>query len=136
MKHLLYLFFSVLLLAGCRDKKGNDPAPKTPAEAVAGLYTMTSITSNGRTVSLPFSGNGVSMSGSINVVAVSGKSEDANMNITFKATGSPDTVGDGPVQVKAAGQGYELFDNGQKIGTVQGNTLSITDDGNTIVAKK
>ena len=56
MKQLLYFLFGLLVLAGCKDKKGDDPSPKSPAEAIAGLYTMTSITSSGQTVSLPFSG--------------------------------------------------------------------------------
>lgn len=136
MKHLLYFLCGLLLLAGCSKDKKDDPAPKSPAEAVAGRYTMTSTTSNGQTVLLPFVNNGVALSGTINVVAVSGKPDETTMTITLKLTGSPDTVGEGPVQVKAAGTGYELFDSGQKVGSVQGNTLTLVDGGDVIVAKK
>lgn len=135
MKHLLYFVFGLLLLTGC-SKKSDDPTPTPPAQAVAGLYTMTSITSGGTTIGLPFAANGVNMSGTINVVVVAGKQDEANMTITLKVTGSPDSTGSGVVQVKAASKGYELFDNGQKVGTVDGNTLTLTDNGDVIVAKK
>jgi hypothetical protein len=136
MKHLFYFVFGLLLLAGCSKDKQDDPTPKSPAEAIAGLYTMSSITSSGTIIALPFSGNGVNMSGTINVAVVAGKQDETNMTITLKITGSPDSTGDGPVQVKAAGTGYDLFDNGQKMGTVVGNTLTLTDGGDVIVAKK
>jgi hypothetical protein len=136
MKHLLYFVFGLLLLASCSKDKKDDPTPKTPAEAIAGLYTMTSITSSSTTIAMPFAGNGVNMSGTINVAVVASKQDETNMTITLKITGSPDTTGDGPVQVKAAGTGYDLFDNGQKMGTVQGNTLTLTDGSDVIVAKK
>jgi hypothetical protein len=136
MKHLFYFVFGLLLLAGCSKDKQDDPTPKSPAEAIAGLYTMSSITSSGTIIPLPFSGNGVNMSGTINVAVVAGKQDETNMTITLKITGSPDSTGDGPVQVKAAGTGYDLFDNGQKMGTVVGNTLTLTDGGDVIVAKK
>ncbi len=136
MKHLFYFMFGLLLLTGCGKDKKDDPTPKTPAEAVAGLYTMSSVTSGGTTIPLPYAANGVNMSGTVNVVVVAGKQDETNMTITLKITGSPDTGGGGPVQVKAAGTGYELFDSGQKIGTVQGNTLTLTDDDTIIVAKK
>jgi hypothetical protein len=136
MKHLFYFVFGLLLLAGCSKDKQDDPTPKSPAEAIAGLYTMSSITSSGTTIALPFAGNGVNMSGTINVAVVAGKQDETNLTITLKITGSPDSTGDGPVQVKAAGTGYDLFDNGQKMGTVVGNTLTLTDGGDVIVAKK
>lgn len=135
MKHLLYFVFGLLLLAGC-SKKSDDPTPTAPAQAVVGLYTLSSITSNGTTVPLPFSANGVSMSGTINMAVVAGKQDEATMTITLKVTGSPDTVESGVVQVKAASKGYELFDSGKKVGTVDGNTVTLTIDGDIIVAKK
>jgi hypothetical protein len=135
MKHLLYFVFGLLLLAGC-SKKSEDPTPTTPTQAVAGLYTMSSITTNGQTIPMPFAANGLAMSGTINMVVVAGKQDESTMTITLKVTGSPDTTGSGVVQVKAAGNGYELFDNGQKMGTITGNTLTITDNGDVIVAKK
>jgi hypothetical protein len=136
MKHILYFMFGLLLLAGCSKDKKDDPTPKTPAEAIAGLYSMTSITSGGTTVPLPFAANGMNMSGTVNVAVVAGKQDETNMTITLKITGSPDTGGGGPVQVKVAGKGYELFENGQKLGTVEDNTLTLTDGDNVIVAKK
>jgi len=141
MKHLLYFVFGLLLLAGC-SKKTNDPiptptpTPTPPAQAVAGLYTMSSITTNGQTIPLPFAANGLSMSGTIKLAVVAGKPDEANMTLTLKVTGSPDTIDNGAVQVKAASKGYELFDNGQKIGTVEGNTLTLTDNSDFIVATK
>ncbi len=135
MKHLLYFVFGLLLLAGC-SKKSDDPTPTSPAQAVAGLYTMSSITTGGTTIPLPFNANGVSMSGTINVTAVSGKQDEANMAFTLKITGSPDATDSGVVQVKAASKGYELFDNGKKVGTIDGNTLTMTENGDVIVAKK
>jgi len=135
MKHLLYFFFGLLLLAGC-GKKSEDPAPTPPAQAVAGLYTMSSITNNGQTVTLPFSAAGVSISGTINMVAVAGKQDELTATITLKTTGSPDLIDTGTVQVKAASKGYELFESGQKVGTIDGNTLTVSDNGQIIVAKK
>jgi PBP1b-binding outer membrane lipoprotein LpoB len=135
MKQLLYLVFGLLLLAGC-SKKSDDPTPTPPAQAVAGLYTMSSLTTNGQTIPLPFVANGISMSGTINLVVVADKQDEADMTLTLKVTGSPDTTGNGTVQVKAASKGYELFDSGQKIGTVEGNMLTLTDNGDIIVAKK
>jgi hypothetical protein len=136
MKQLLYFVFGLLLLAGC-GKKSEDPTPSmSPAQAVAGLYTMSSITTNGQTIPLPFAAPGINMSGTISMVVVAGKQDESTMTLTLKVTGSPDTTGSGTVQVKAASKGYELFENGQKMGTVDGNTLTITDNGDVIVAKK
>lgn len=53
------------------------------------------------------------------------------MAITLKTTGSPDTSGSSTVQVKTTGKGYDLFENGQKMGTLEDNTL-----GGSIVVKK
>jgi len=128
--------FGLLLLASCSKDKKDDPTPKAPAEAIAGLYTMTSITSSGTQLDLPFAANGVKVAGTVNVVAVAGKQDETNLTITLRITGMPDTSGGGLVQVKAAGTGYDLFENGQKLGTVVGNTLTITDGSDVIVAKK
>ncbi|TVT43265.1 hypothetical protein FNT36_04020 [Hymenobacter setariae] len=136
MKHLFCFIFSLLLLASCSKDKTDDPVPKIPAEAIAGLYTMTAITSNGTTIALPFAANGVAISGTINVSVVTGKQDETNMTVTLKVTGMSDTSDSGLVQVKAASTGYELFENGQKLGTVVGNTLTITDGSDVIVAKK
>lgn len=138
MRKLLSLLFALLVLAGCGKSKKEDPTPTSTsaAEAVAGLYTMSSLTSGGKTIPLPFSNNGNSISGTINVVAVSGKQDEVNLTLTLKVTGSPDGVVAGDVQVKAAGNGYQLLDSGQQIGTVDGNTLTLTDGSNTYVAKK
>lgn len=137
MKHLFYFLFGLLLLAGCSKDKQDDPTPKAPAEAVAGLYTMTSITTGGTQIDMPFAGqNGVKMTGTVNVVVVAGKQDETNLTMTLRITGMADTSGGGVVQVKAAGTGYDLFEDGQKIGTVVSNTLTITDGNDTIVAKK
>lgn len=136
MKHLFYFLFGLLLLAGCSKDKKDDPTPKAPAEAIAGLYTMTSITSSGTQIDLPFAGNGVKIAGTVNVVVVSGKQDETNLTLTLRVTGMADTSGGGIVQVKAAGTGYDLFENGQKLGTVVGNTLTITSGNDVIVAKK
>ena len=76
------------------------------------------------------------MSGTINVTAVAGKQNETTMTITLKITGSPDAGGSGLVQVKAASKGYGLFYNGQKMGTFEGNPLTISNNGDVIVAKK
>ena len=137
MKHLFYFLFGLLLLAGCSKDKKDDPTPKTPAEAIAGLYTMTSITTGGTQITLPFAGlNGVKMTGTVNVVAMAGKQDETNLTLTLRITGMADTSGGGLVQVKAAGTGYDLFENGQKLGTVVGNTLTVTDGNDIIVAQK
>jgi hypothetical protein len=137
MKHLFYFLFGLLLLAGCSKDRKDDPTPQTPAEAIAGLYTMTSITTSGTQINLPFAGNnGVKMAGTVNVVLVAGKQDETNLTMTLRITGMPDTTGGGLVQVKAAGTGYDLFENGQKLGTVVGNTLTLTDGNDIIVAKK
>lgn len=137
MKHLFYLLFGLLLLASCSKDRKDDSTPKAPAEAIAGLYTMTSITTSGTQIDLPFAGNnGVKMTGTINVVVVAGKQDETNLTMTLRITGMPDTGGSGLVQVKAAGTGYDLFEDGQKVGTVVGNTLTITDGNDIIVARK
>jgi uncharacterized lipoprotein YajG len=135
MKQLLYFVFGLLLLAGC-SKKSEDPTPTSPAQAVAGLYTMSSVTTNGQTIPLPFSAGALNMSGTINIVAVAGKQDEVNMTATLKVTGTPDVTDTGLLQVKAATKGYELFESGQKVGTLDGNTLTITANGESIVAKK
>lgn len=135
MKHLLYLVFGWLLLVGY-SKKPDDPTPTPPAQAVAGLYTMSSITTNGQTISLPFTANGISMSGTIKLAVVAGKQDEANMTLTLKITGSPNTTDNGAVQVKATSKGYQLFDNGQKTGVVEGNTLTLTCNSDVTVATK
>jgi hypothetical protein len=136
MKHLFYFLFSLLLLAGCSKDKKDDPTPQAPAEAVAGLYTMTSITTGGTQINLPFAGqNGVKMAGTVNLV-VTGKQDETNLTMTLRITGMADTSGGGIAQVKAAGTGYDLLENGQKVGTVVGNTLTLTDGNDIIVAKK
>ena len=142
MRKLLYFLFAWLVLASCgKDKKEEDPTPNTPAatpaEAIAGLYTMNSLTSGGQTIPLPFSGNGTSISGTINVTTVSGKQDEASMTVTFKATGSPDETDVLVVQVRAAGSAYELLQGSQKLGAVDGNTLTLSDGaGTSIIAKK
>lgn len=129
MKTLLIFLFGLLVLAGCKKDKAEDPKPKTPAETVAGLYAMTAFryqdaSDNVDLPTLPVTRNGVTASGTVEVTATAGVADKVALKLTFKVTGEQDFVIPIPeLQVQAAGQGYTLGSGGTEVARVDGNTL-------------
>ncbi len=139
MKNLFFVLFGLLVLAGCKKSK-EDPKPKTAAETVAGNYTLTSFSAPatmGLTVPLPFTYNGVSISGTAVVTAVAGQDAQVNITATIKESGAPDAVTDFKgVQLQTAASGYNLVYQGTNVGTADGTTMTVSQNGSVVTAKK
>ena len=135
MKNLLFLLFGVLfLVAGC---KKDDPTPKTPSQATVGVYNMSSIKDGTSEFSLPITLNGVTLSGTVTVAAISGQDAKVNLTLTIKQTGKPDETDTiSSVELQTGSPGYNLVYQGNKIGTIDGTTLILTEDNTTITAKR
>lgn len=137
MKTLLIFLFGLLVLAGCKKDRAEDPKPKAPVDAVAGQYALTAYSNGTQTLALPYTANGQTLSGTITAVAVAGQDAQANVTLTVKQTGQPDATDTfAGVQLQAASTGYTLLYNGQRAGTADGTTLTLTDGSATFTARK
>ena len=139
MKKLLFLLFGLFVLAGCK-KSNEEPKPKTAAETVAGNYTLISFSStatNGLTVPLPFTYNGTTISGTATATAVVGQDAQIDVKATIKQSGAADVVTEYKgVQLQTAASGYTLVYQGANVGTADGTTLTVSQGGATVTAKK
>gem|GEM_PF-4030264 len=136
MKNSLCLFFGLLLLTSCGEDNKNAPEPivSTQSTAVTGLYVFTSITTGGQTFTII--GPDVLGSGSIDLTAVTGKTDEVTAKVKYNFSGIPDRIDSRSLQVRAVGNDYELLANGQKVGTVSNNILTLVNGADTITAKK
>ena len=137
MRNLLVFLFGLLVLAGCKKDK-EEVKPKTPAEAVVGQYTLSAYSNGSQTVALPYTNNGKTLSGTVNVAPVSGQEAQVNITLTVKITGQADQAETASgVLVQPAGTGgYTLTYGGQPLGTADGTTLTLVDAPDTYTAKK
>ena len=139
MKKLLFLFFGLLVFAGCKKSK-EDPKPKAASETVAGSYTLTSFKSNdtfGTTVALPTTFGGSTYSGTAVATAVAGQDSQVNMVVTLKQSGQADrTFTYNGVLLQAASTGYTMSYQGQNVGTADGTNMTVVKDDVTVTAKK
>lgn len=138
MKNILFLLFGLLVLAGC--KKTKDVKPKTAVEVTAGLYTLSSFSDGTNTLPLPITLNGVTFSGTANVVGVAGQDAQVDITLVLKQTGSADqtqTLSGVQLQAATAG-GYTMTYQTQNAGTIDGTTITLKDDQSktTVIGKK
>ncbi|WP_373513637.1 hypothetical protein [Persicitalea sp.] len=124
MKKLIVFLFVVSAFTACKTK---DPVPKTPAEAVAGTYNLTSFKfGSGADVldipKMPFTQAGKTISGTIDLTKVADDMVD--MEITLKFTGDqPETLDLEGLEVRKKGEAYGLYVDGELVADADGQNI-------------
>lgn len=126
MKKIL-LFLFVTLAAGACIKGHKDIAPQNPADAVAGLYNLTSFryVSGSDQINLPkmpYTQNGQTASGTVKLAAAA--SDQVTLTLTLKVTGQKDSSVDiDHVTVKKTSEAYGLYVDDQLVADADGRTI-------------
>jgi hypothetical protein len=145
MKTLSYSLKSVLgiclmltvFLSSCEKDKDKEPAPDL-ATQIAGNYSFAEIVFQGQTIPA----SETSVKGTVKITRATESTVDVDLNIREKGTNEEFLVGQVKGVMVSSGSGtIDLFYEGEKVGTVKGNKLSINsvdenDDPFTLVATK
>ncbi|GAB3319348.1 hypothetical protein GCM10027299_11780 [Larkinella ripae] len=137
MKKLLIFLFALVTLAACKKDSETEVAPKDPASAVTGTYTLSSfdykvgeesIVSYSK---LPITQKGVTVSASADVQ----KTGDGTVSLVLllKATGEQDKELDlGEYEIRAEGKTYGLYTgNGSQVAEFSAGQLVFEASGSS-----
>lgn len=126
MKTLILFVLVTLSFSAC--KKGeNDVNPQKPAEAVGGMYKLTSFyyASGADELDLPklpYTQSGQTISGTVNLIPTS--DDHLTLTLTLKATGENDSSIDiDNIDVQKTSEAYGLYLDGQLVADADGNTI-------------
>lgn len=126
MKKLI-LFFCILLAFSACKKGENDIAPKKPADAVAGTYTLTSFryASGSDAINLPkmpYTQSGQTISGTVKLTPTS--EETISVTLTLKVTGQQNsTIDIDNIDVKKTSEAYGLYLDGELVADADGDNI-------------
>jgi hypothetical protein len=138
LKTQFFLFlFSLVMFINCSKK--DDINPANIADKISGNYTMTLISVNGQTVSLPYNQGGEQLSGTIAIAKVSTTTISFTYTLNSVISGIKNQKSDtGNFDVKQNGSTIELYDAGSnvKVGALSGTVLTIDSDGTKINANR
>ncbi|GAB3894938.1 hypothetical protein GCM10028803_10690 [Larkinella knui] len=117
MKNVWIAFLLVVLVSSCLPEK---IGKKDKEPELAGVYQITSFVSNGITL-IPQPG----VSGTVNVV----KNSDTQISVSFSVNNNGKISNNiSPLTLsisKSSGSSYDLLDNGDRIGSIDGTTFSL-----------
>ncbi|QDK80383.1 hypothetical protein EXU85_17945 [Spirosoma sp. KCTC 42546] len=126
MKKLI-LFLCILLAFSACKKGENDIAPKKPADAVAGTYTLTSFryASGSDAINLPkmpYTQSGQTISGTVQLTSTS--EETVSLTLTLKITGQQNsTIDIDNIEVRKTSEAYGLYLDGELVADADGNNI-------------
>ena len=139
LKTQLFLFtFSLVMFTNC--KKSDELSPANIADKIAGNYTISTISSKGQTLTLPFTQNGQKVSGTITIAKVSTTTVSFTYALVIDSNGTKDIDTEtGNLEIKQNGSAINLYDlNNQSvpIGSFTNNVLTIDTGDSKITSNK